>query len=111
MEWIRFSENFDTSNGGALFIRNNQDGTYNAAGALWLDGGSEKGQHYFACVCEFIHNVEPYGLDKVVLSEFDAADAFNGAIDSDVIETIGWFDNMDAACEAVENRCKIDGIE
>ncbi|MEY8249862.1 hypothetical protein AAK684_04330 [Leptogranulimonas caecicola] len=98
--WVEFDENFDSRDGGALYIRDNNDGTYSAAGALWLDGGDMQERHYTAIVCDFDDNQLTYG-DVLVTDEYFAGDAFGCAIDSDISHDIGMFSTMGEAVQAV----------
>lgn len=101
MSWERFDEGYDEYNGGAMYIRDNGDDTYSAAGTFWMDGG-EDDLHYFAASCRFEKGQDTYG-DVHVSDKFDAADAFNGAIDGDVEREIGWFSTIAEAEQAVED--------
>lgn len=99
-QWFSFDENFDINNGGALYLANVAEGCYQVAGVLWMDGGDKE---YFAFVAEFENGHESdYGVVREI---YDAADAFNGAVDGDVVREIGWFDNMEKAVEAVNRFC------
>lgn len=98
--WERFDENFDSSDGGALYVREQEyDECYDVAGVLWLDGGSDD-LHYFAFTAQFQNGDEVPDYD-IIDSMYTAADAFSGATDAYVNEEIGWFQTMDEAVQAV----------
>lgn len=102
--WTRFDETFDSSNGGCLYLRRSPDAPDDevlAAGVLWLDGG-QGDLHYYACVARFAIGEKRYA-DADVHDIFDAAEAFNECLDSEVDTEIGWFATMDEAVQAVED--------
>ena len=106
MFYEKFDEGFDEYNGGALYVGESDDGVYRVAGVLWLDGGQDE-LHYFAFVAEYEEGDEVDGL--LVTDIYSSADAFNGAVDSDIYEEIGWFDTMDEAVAAVEDYVAREG--
>lgn len=87
--WEEFDECFD-----------DRDGTYSAAGALWLDGGVD-GNHYWAGVARYGKGGDSYG-DVSVDDLYRSAEAFGGAcVDGDVEHEIGVYGTMAEAVEAV----------
>ena len=104
-QWVPFDENFDSSSGGPLYVCTVAEGTYQVAGAMWLDGGQDEA-HYFAFVAEFDDGFE---RDDVVVSDmWTAADAFCMSYDEDVVDKIGddgWFFELEEAVEAVNRYC------
>lgn len=101
--WTRFDESFDSSAGGCLYLRYAPDAPDDevlAAGASWLDGGSD-GQHYYAFVARFVIGMQRYG-DIDVNDILDAGDAFHESLDSEIDTEIGWFSTLDEAVQAVE---------
>lgn len=104
IEWERFDECFDSSDGGCLYLAHG-DGEFGdsalAAGALWMDGGQD-GLSYLAIVAEFYIGDDRYG-DTQVNDFYDAADAFDETLDSEIYKEIGWFATMDEAVQAVED--------
>lgn len=101
--WTRFDECFDASGGGCLYLRYAPDASDDilAAGALWLDGGQD-GLRYYACVARFTIGEERYG-DTDVNEIFDAAEAFDECLDSEIEESIGWFSTLEEAAQAVDD--------
>lgn len=106
MAWEKFNENYDMFNGGALYVRDNEDGTSSAAGWLWMDG-TEDDLPYFALICKFKHGETTYG-DILVENKFDAAEAFSGAVDEDIEEEIGWFATPEEAEQIIEDSVSYD---
>lgn len=105
--WEHFEENFDECNGGAMYVANNGDNTFSAAGVLWLDGGDDD-LCYFACIATFSHGEGAWGSDVVVYDKYDAADAFNDITDTDVAEDLGTYETMEEARQAVEEAVELD---
>lgn len=102
--WEHFEENFDECNGGAMYISNNGDNTFSAAGVTWLDGEDS----YFACIATFAHDESPWGSDVVVWDKYDAADAFCDITDADVAKDLGTYETMEEARRAVEEAVELD---
>ena len=102
--WERFDENFDSSDGGALYVNTSDDGEeFAVAGTFWLDGGYDE-LHYFAAICKYYVGEQPYADDvDSVNDQYLAADAFSSAVDNEIWQEIGWFSTMDEAVEAVED--------
>ena len=98
--WEEFTENFDRSDGGALYVRNNQDGTCSAVGVLWLDGGVD-GNHYWAGACRYKSGEVSYS-DVLVEDQYCAAEAFGGCVDGEVDHEIGVYETMGEAMRAVD---------
>lgn len=107
--WERFDECFDSSDGGALYVREDSagEGVY-VAGATWLDGG-EDDLHYFACVAHFDWG-EDLG-DFVVEELYDGAEAFNQICDGDVAREIGWAATMAEATDMVDEFVETDNFD
>lgn len=101
MGWERFDECYDAYNGGAIYVRDNADGSYDAVGTFWLDGGKDD-LHYVAEMCRFYQGQTTYD-DVLVNNVYDAATAFSGAIDGDIEQSLGWFATMAEAEAAVED--------
>lgn len=108
--WERFDEVFDSSDGGCLYLAHAENersaNVVLAAGASWLDGGQD-GLHYWAGVAQFYLGEERYG-DTDVMEFYDAAEAFNECIDSEIGLDLGWFETLDEAVQAVEDYVEND---
>lgn len=99
-KWIDFDECFDSENGGALYILDNEGGEldYYAVGVLWLDAvGDEK--PYAAFMTGYSRGETTY--DGITVNDiYDAAEAFSGAVDGDIVYDLGEYDDMDEAMQA-----------
>lgn len=106
--WEKFDEGFDDLNGGALYVGDDGESFY-AAGVTWMDGGDDE---YFACIASWEHGMEPYGGFDPIDDIYQAADAYDTIVDSNVAHDIGWFSNMDDAVAAVEETvAEIDELD
>lgn len=99
-DWIRYDDNFDGGgDGGCLYARDNENGTYNVAGVMWMDAvGDEK--PYFAFEAEVAEG-DRFD-DLTVMDIYSAGDCFTYLTDPYVVNEIGSFDTLEEGTIAVD---------